>query len=333
MNRKIIIDSVDKLLNCKDDFKQMRESTHQLYQIFSHITGININDQNLDKDIMLPEGKAISSVSAAHCLLEMKRTASFLRGIQKAITLKLEQRGKDPIRILYAGTGPYGTLVIPLLLLYKPEEICVDLIDINPQSLNALKKIINALELNKYIGNSYCLDAATFTCTRQYDIAISETMQSCLKKEPQVAIMQNLIPQLKSDAVFIPEEISIDAALCNPRMEMDRLFFRLGIQMPFQRISLGNIFKVNKQTLNTESMKKTIEIQENYTEFPELKLYTTIKVFDDEVLGENESSITMPIRFYNFKDKEAATQIKFWYTQGTNPMIESETVKIHEMVL
>jgi len=332
MNRKIIIDSVDKLLNCKDDFKQMRESTHQLYQIFSHITGVNINDQNQDKDIMLPEGKAISSVSAAHCLLEMKRTASFLRGIQKAITLKLEQREKDPIRILYAGTGPYGTLVIPLLLLYKPEEICVDLIDINPRSLNALKKIINALELNKYIGNSYCLDAATFTCTRQYDIAISETMQSCLKKEPQVAIMQNLIPQLKADAVFIPEEVSIDAALCNPRMEMDRLFTRLGIQMPFQRIPLGNIFKINKRNLDVHTMRKTITIPASSIDFPTLKLFTTVKVFENEILSENDSSITMPIQFHDFR-KQEASEIEFWYTQGTNPMIESELAKQHEMVL
>lgn len=333
MNRTIIIDSVNKLLNCKDDFKQMKESTYQLYQIFSHITGITIDDFNRDKDIMLPEGKAISSMAAAHCLLEMKRTAVFVRGIQKAIIQKINQSEGNPIRILYAGTGPYGTLIIPLLLLHKPEEICVDLIDINPQSLNALKKITNALGLNKYIGNSYCLNAATFTCTRQYDIAISETMQSCLKKEPQIAIMQNLIPQLKKEAIFIPEEISIDAVLTNPRMEMDRLLSRLGFDINCERICIGNIFKVNKDNLQTELMQKTIEIPEDRDKFPILKLFTTVKVFEDEILGENDSSITMPIKFYNFRENESTTHIRFWYTQGDNPKIVSEIVKQHEMVL
>jgi len=60
---------------------------------------------NQDKDIMLPSGKAISAAAAAHCLLEMKRTAVFLRGIHKAILHKLKEKKGSQLRILYAGTG------------------------------------------------------------------------------------------------------------------------------------------------------------------------------------------------------------------------------------
>jgi hypothetical protein len=80
-------------------------------------------------------------------------------------------------------------------------------------------------------------------------------------------------------------------------------------------------------------MQKAIEIPEDRDKFPILKLFTTVKVFEDEILGENDSSITMPIKFYNFRENESITHIRFWYTQGDNPKIESEMVKQHEMVL
>ena len=318
------------ILECKTDFRLMKESVDGMYQIFSSITGVTINTLNQDQDILLSQGKAISISAAAHCLLEMKRTALFLRGINKAILQKKDQLQDKPIQILYAGTGPYGTLVIPLLTLYKPKEIIVDLLDINTDSLAALQKITAKLNLSEFIGDIYCTDATTFVVSKSYDIVISETMLACLKNEPQVAIMQNLIPQLTGESIFIPEEISIDSCLTNPKMEMNRLLSFSGSQPSFERISLGNIFKISKNDLLSIQLKKAVIIPEQYiSTFPILKLFTTVTVFDDEILTGNDSSITIPKQYYDFRN-DNSREVEFWYIKGEKPRIESSAIKLVE---
>ncbi len=307
-----------QILDCQSDFFLMKQSVDHIYKLFSEITGIDIS--GYQEEIILSSGKAISPSSAAHCLLEMKRTAVFLRGINKAILSKKQENPGRPVKILYAGTGPYGTLVVPLLCLFSPDDIQVDLLDINQQSLDSLKKLIQALKFEKFIRNIYLHDASTLTIEPDYDIVISETMQSCLKNEPQVAIMQNLIPQMKSGAVFIPEEISIDAYLTNSKIENDRLLTCEIGEPSFARISLGNVFKVNKENLKTEKLRNTLQLPVKLDSFPELKLFTSIRVFGDETLGENDCSLNIPLKYYDFRT-HTGKAVEFWYEQGTTPGI------------
>jgi hypothetical protein len=318
--------STETLIVCGDDFALMKQAVDELYRVFSSITGVRIDQLGADKDIMLPSGKAISTAAAAHCLLEMKRTAVFLRGIDKAIRQQLSANPRKTLHVLYAGTGPYGTLIIPLLLLYNPQELIVDLLDINNVSLVALQKVIDTLGLSDYIGEVYCTDATRFTVLRDYDIAISETMLACLKSEPQVAIMQNLIPQLAADCIFIPEEILIDACLTNPKMELDRLLYYENESPPFERRLLGNVFVISKHKLDNIKSRKTFSIPNDVIAFPVLNLFTTITVFDNEVLTDNDSSITLPKKFYDFR-QQIANEVAFWYVQGERPRIESGIVQ------
>lgn len=321
------------ILHCESDYKQMKESVDLMYQIFSSITGVTINALSQDKDIYLSQGKAISTSAAAHCLLEMKRTALFLRGINKAIRQKRAELLDRPIKILYAGTGPYGTLITPLLTLYKPNEICVDLLDINANSLEALKKINDNLGLSEFIDKTFCTDATTFKVNTPYDIVISETMLACLKNEPQVAIMQNLIPQLTDDSIFIPEMITIDALLTNPKMEMERLELHEKETPHFERRPLGNLFTLSKKNLDSIYYKRSFSIpSEAASTFPVLKLFTTVTVFDDEILSDNDSSITLPKQFYDFR-KINSQEVKFWYVQGRTPRIESRTMDRRDLNL
>jgi len=326
--------SAQDILFCADDFAIKKKAVDELYRVFSSITGVKIDHLNRDADIMLPSGKAISTAAAAHCLLEMKRTAVFLRGINKAIALKLSEATNKTIRILYAGTGPYGTLITPLLPLFKPENLIVDLLDINANSLAALQKIVNQLGLESYIGDIWCADATTFSVTKHYDIVLCEAMLACLKSEPQVAIMQNLVPQLNSACIFIPEEISIDAYLTNPKMEMERLMYYENGAPLFERKLLGNIFKLSKAELNSIQTRKTLSIPDDISSFPVLKLFTIINIFDDQMLSDNDSSITLPKQYYDFR-KQRAKQVEFWYVQGGKPRIESRVVNqttLHEFI-
>ena len=65
-----------------------------------------------------------------------------------------------------------------------------------------------------------------------------------------------------------------------------------------------------------------------------LKLFTTVTVFKDEVLTDNDSSITLPKLYYNFRE-QTAQEVEFWYVQGEKPRIEScvvEPLCIHEII-
>jgi len=144
--------------------------------------------------------------------------------------------------------------------------------------------------------------------------------------------MQNLIPQVSKQCIFIPEEISIDAYLTNPKMEQDHLFHYDGKKPTFRRIALGNVFKVNKDNLDATRMRNRIIIPTDKETFPLLKLFTTVTVFENEILHENDSSITLPIKFHDFR-KEDADEMEFKYIQGVKPKIESRIIKQDKTVI
>jgi hypothetical protein len=313
------------LLFCGDDFLIMKQSVDQIYSIFSEISGINA-DNFKNEQIILPSGKAISPSCAAYCLLEFRRTAVFLRGIYKAILQKLTETRHRPIRILYAGTGPYATLIVPLLTTNLVGEIKVDLLDINEISLRAVSKIIDSLGLNGFIDQLYLRDAATFKVEKEYDIVISETMQAALKKEPQVAIMQNLIPQMADKVIFIPESITVSAALVSNGHWDDEQMMRTGIVVFAQK----DLFTINKFHLKTEDYRNEIEFFEPVGNCNKLELYTTILVFENEILKDGDCSLTLPLKVCILEKDQKGT-IYFWYQQGKIPGIRCQIAGYEEI--
>lgn len=310
-----------KILNCDNDFLVMRDSVQQLYNMFKEIAQVDIENYN-SNDIYLPSGKALSSSYAAHCLLEMKRTAVFLRGIKKAIDFELAEKNGKPIRILYAGTGPYATLVTPLLPLYSSELVKVDFIEINPISMQAAKRVVEHFGLTTFVEHYYVCDAATFTVAKPYDVVISETMQCCLHNEPQVAIMQNLIPQCSPSALFIPEQITIDAQLYKRgTWDGDQLIDEGGA------ISyLGEIFRVDKQNLDASKFRGVISIPHPLKSPHDVLLCTTIRVYNNEVLGFKDCSLNTPLKYYEIRDGYEPRTIEFWYNQSEKSVIESKVL-------
>lgn len=205
--------------------------------------------------------------------------------------------------------------------LFKPDMLVVDMLDINAHSLDALAKITSTLGLNEFIEEVFCEDATTFTVNKVYDIVISETMLACLKSEPQVAIMQNLIPQLNKNCVFIPQEITVDAILVNPKMEQDRMLYVIGEKPAFERYPLGNVITVSKQNMHSILEKQTFSIAPKAAaSFPLLKLFTTVKVYNNELLTENDSSITLPKQLCDLRIDQKQ-EVDFWYVQGDKPHI------------
>lgn len=302
-----------KILNCGDQIGLMHQAVHEMYAVYCQYTPIDVSDQN-NEDILLPSGKAISPTAAAHCLLEMVRTAKFLRGINEAINYKLQTTEK--LEILYAGCGPYATLLTPLLHLLDPVKVQVDLLDINKSSFQSAVRLIKALGFDSFVENVYCTDATLFKAEKNYDIVISETMQAALKKEPQVAIMQHLIPQLPIDSIFIPEAITVSAALTS----RGHWNAEIGLLEDVQCIELGNIFTVDKQHLEIEMLRNELVVPNEITGCTRFSLYTDIQVYGAHLLGENDCSLNMPLKLSEVNCTGGET-IRFWYEQGEMPGI------------
>jgi predicted RNA methylase len=301
------------ILHCENDIASMKQAVDMMYLVYTSLSPVTITNQN-DANIYLPSGKAISPSQAAHCLLEMKRTAMFLRGVNDSITHQLSTNAHRPIRVLYAGTGPYAALITPLLIDISPENLTVDLIDINPVSLQSAANVLKKLGLSSFVGKVHLADASTFQVDQSYDIVVSETMQAALKKEPQVAIMQNIIPQLPPHAIFIPQRITIDAVLSSRgKWNAETYTFDNVVRAP-----LGEVMQVNASHLG--NYNTTLQLPEQPLEADLLQLHTTIEVYGKHLLTDGDCSLNQPIKVGTITNEWGKT-IHCRYEQNDEPHV------------
>ncbi|HJP91264.1 MAG TPA: hypothetical protein VJ875_04865 [Pyrinomonadaceae bacterium] len=324
-----------------DNHKELNHAVLKLHSLLSGISGINDDtvDSSDSLSTALPFGEALSPINAARCVSDAARTLKFFRGIYAA-WLEAQQRfTNDVIEILYAGCGPFATLVMPLATQFKADQIQITLLDIHARSLGSAQHVIETLRLSNYIRDYIQSDAASYVHPRPLHMVITETMQKALSKEPQVAITLNLAPQLCRDGIFIPERVTIDAYLCDPHKEyMVGSRGRKGAQgvaprVQEDRIKLGRVFELTAEKaievtrargnrsydaqakLSAEARNLPKEIAERL----KLMLATTITVFDRIVIGEYESGLTHPLWFYDFSGANGGDRIEFEYDFGSSP--------------
>ena len=313
--REIILKATQTLLS-SDRYDEITSALHQLHNVFSDITGIKAGNIT-DHDIYLPTGKAISPTKAAHCLLEIDRTRKFLRGINKALLQLTARYPSKKINILYAGCGPYATLLTPFTSLFSADQLSFTLMDINPISIEAAEMLYKKLDLSAYVKAFTLADATTFKLdSEEVDLVISETMLNALRKEPQVAVMANLIPQLASDAIFIPEELQINAALLRWTDEVES-FSALG-SIP-KRVYLGTVYKATRKFELPQPL--TIPVPD-FTTHRTLSLLTDITVFNDEKLTTYNSSLTCPFDLGQLDPEQWPREIRFDYRLTEDPGFE-----------
>lgn len=296
----------------KENYGAVYQAMHTLHDFYASITGIS-SDHTTDKNIFLSTGKAISPGQAASCLLDIHRTAVFTRGIYKAI-LELRRTIAGPINILYAGCGPYATLVTPLTTQFSPQDVRFYLLDVNQESLDAVKKLYQHLQAENYIEGFICADAAGFKADFPVHLAVVECMQKALAREPQVAIMQNLAPQLVPGGILIPQEISVTAQILNQDREMQAKFDD-GVDPG--RIDLGAVYCIS-QSAPTGQQPVILDVPEDTGTNDELFLFTDVKVFEDERLEGWSSSLTIPFPVMNIVG-ERGGKIMFKYEISQEP--------------
>ena len=233
-------------------------------------------------------GIALSPVHAQECLHDEIRTARFLKGIFKAINRRTEIED-DSIELLYAGCGPIGTLLTPLLGLLDQTRLKITFLDLHEASIESVKQIMQNLYPEIKTVNYVVSDATSYKHPSTIDILITETMDKGLTREPQVEITHALSPQLKWDGILIPESISIYHEAAQLSACLRSSFDQLDLNKP--------LFSVSKDSpaghfkFHSEEIKR----QDDLASRPDVCLHTRVCIFEDIFLQPQESLITNTI--------------------------------------
>lgn len=262
-----------------------------------------------------PFGKAVSLTTAAQCAEDPERGRVFIQGIYQAIQDRLKAHPGQIVNILYAGTGPFALLLLPLLPLFSASQIQVTLLDIHQASLDKVTKLIERFDLADRVVERVCADATLWqpNTVVKFDVILSETMKHLLQQEPQVQIFTHLQAYLADDGVLIPQNIELDAWLeCRTVQDFVETHY------------LGPLFALNLQTArllasgDRSFLAGTLLLPDFSPSAVTLKFTTSIQVYGNSTLSENQSQLTLP-RYRREHWLKPLSCLAFRYEQGTHP--------------
>jgi predicted RNA methylase len=269
------------------------------------------DDRGGREHIKTDYGDAIGPFWAARCVREIFRTQRFSRGLFAVVSAALIQH-KKTVHVLYAGTGPFATLALPVMMMFKPEDVQFTFLEINSESIDILKQVIDSLDLHGYVKNIHECDASVWeVSSKEIDIVISETMNSGLIKEPQVAIMLNLASQLPQETVFLPEEIKVSLCKWSNRNEGPE---KLAELISFDKAMMYSIIS-NSSDRNWIFTDQQIQV--SLSENEQLYFMTEIRVNEGNILNLNDSSLNL-LRKVKITGKQGMMSLNCKYNlQGT----------------
>jgi hypothetical protein len=322
----------NKLLDTgKYNYQDLFSISKEYYDFLVEVIDLDPDaEQNRSSRKYFDNGYSIGLTWAAMCIKDIMRTKKFVDGLYQAVCDVQKNIGSKPVHILYAGTGPFATLVLPLTARFTSQELQFTLIEVNEDSYNCVNKLFHTLNLQEYIHHSEQVDATKWKLPVDLgiDIFLSETMQRALKCEQQVAICMNIVPQLSPKVLMIPENIILKSALIhyespNPNLE---------IASPIVN-SFGTIFELNKETIlqNTFAYNEAkgnynfppiiLDIPKPTTEkVPTLNILTEIVVYGEDIITYNESGLTMRFQIQQFH-YVLPEKVMFYYQIDENPGI------------
>ena len=251
-------------------------------------SNFSLTGEESREHIKTAHGNAVGTFWAARCSREVLRTQRFSRALYSSVSQALQQR-KKPVHVLYAGTGPFATLALPVMMMFKPEEVQFTFLEINPESIEKVKQVIDSLDLHDYIKDIHQCDASIWEVSSpDIDIVISETMYKALKAEPQVAIMLNLAKQLPKETVFLPEEIIVSLCKWNNKDKEPEILAEL------IRFNKALMYSIINSSPGKNWVFSDQQIQVNLSENEQLYYATDIRVNDGNNLNWNDSSLNLP---------------------------------------
>lgn len=341
----------DELLSHRADDSRLDAAAAGLYSLCSSITGIDEHSTHADDSdgTALPSGEAISPRDAARCVLDYGRTSKFLRGLHAAVLAARERFPDAAIEILYAGCGPFAPLAIPLTSRFSAAEARFTLLDVHQRSLDAARRIFQALGKSASVRDYIRCDAASYLhdAPHPVHVVVVEAMQAALEREPQVAITMNLAPQLCPGGIFLPERITVDCCLCGPARELPALPAGAdAADSPSTgagggvRVNLGRVLDLTADGCRTPSAsgdgdgrggtsltpRILLDVPEDLDGELGLMLLTSVTVFDSIVLEDDESGLTCPRILFDAGKAQGGKVMEFEYRLGAKPGFEYRSV-------
>lgn len=282
----------------------LHQTLNNLFALFSSLSGLDADREENRRNILLPSGLALGPAWAAMCLKDIGRTTKLLYGLHQAILDQQKKHPGTPIHVLYCGCGPFATLAIPLMTKFCPEALQFTFIEVNPDSVKALRRLIAALGIAPYIKAIEIADATQYQIpdASNVHIAVAETMQHALAREPQVGITLNITRQLNAEAVFIPQCVEVQLGLYNPFIgqkyingEDDEVE---GAQMILQTLMVLNKEAIPALT-DTDGHavfeEKEVVIPAYLpADFTQVCLFTNIHIYNDLFLKMGDSALSFP---------------------------------------
>jgi len=286
-------------------------------------------------ELRTSHGLALSPVMAAMCANDFVRTIEFIRGAHAAVVDLKRQFPDRPVRVLYAGCGPYATLALPLMTVLSSTEATFTLLDVHPESITSARSIVTSLGLAGSVESFQALDAASYRVQPDQppDVILLEIMQACLESEPQVAVTRHLLRQAP-DALVIPEEVSIDLKMVDLSREfdLDELAPSNGA-ISRDRITVGTVFVVNRASIHAwdgdfddRLPASTVRIPDDLEQRYQPMLFTIIRVYKNHILQDYDSGLTCPRTPTLTGSIKPGGKIQFHYQLGSHPRLVGESV-------
>lgn len=304
---------VNSILSSGNDFFRIQRGIEQLYSLWSQDTHVFAGDLTYEVMKETQDGKIVTPSQAAHCMKDLARTTHFLRGIHLALRHYLQKY--EQVRILYAGCGPYATLLTPFTSLYSPDQLRFTFIEIEKISHDAVLTLYEKRHKTSYLEEVRLTNAAdpAISFDHPFHIIISETMQVGLQNECQVPITRNLSRFLTDDGTFLPEKITLDVYLTGPVDVLE--------PTAVEKLLLGAAYELDFRNIPPVGHKTTIMMLPSTLDY--LQLFTEIDIYERERLTVNQSSLTLPITLDRYMDRKP-NKIYFTYEEGPKPGLSFE---------
>lgn len=313
MNKYRLQELATVLRKDETDFLELRQALYDFKAVLLALSEVDMDDHDAREHIHFDNGKALGMAWAALCVEDLMRTKMFVKGLFKAIE-HAQHKKEGTLQILYAGCGPFATLILPIMATYSTQEVQFTLLEINKVSAENAKRVIDKLGFSDYIKGIYIEDATRYALDTDFDIVLSETMQHGLVKEQQVPIVMNLMKQVKKETILVPEKVTVDLCLIN----FNKLFARTEETPETAYCTrIGELFELSAEKIATYAdaieqkgkkilfPKKTFLLpKEQIRDFPQLSILTDIQVFGDEKIILNQCSLTTVIKLKAFSETE-----------------------------
>ena len=325
------------LLNTEAYPGELLSAVQELYALLCDVAGIDDNrlTSDLATQTILPTGKAVSPLDAGRCVLDMTRTATFFRGVVAAVEDARRRFPGATLQVLYAGSGPFAALMLPLVTRYSPQQLQFTLIDIHDYSLQTARDIHRQMGWSDFVTEYICGDAVTSRFDTEFHMLITETMLRALEKEPQVAITAALSRYLHPGGLLVPHNIHIDARMANPANEFHIMPAGSEHEPPPEnyrkRIMIGPVMDVNLETVRafprefagggTSIPLTALPMPAGAAGFPVMMLFTRIQVYGPHELTEYQSGLTNPLIVEVPRGTRSGDMLEFSYRFSEDPRI------------